>query len=93
MNAPLVPDALSIPDACEMASVGRSTIYAAITEGRLKARKLGRRTLILRDDLAHFLAALPQASAGPGALASRPENLKTPAFTPRKQRPVVNSET
>ena len=52
--------ALSISDACEMAGVGRTTVYAAIAEGRLKARKLGRRTLILRDDLMHFLVALPE---------------------------------
>ena len=63
MNAPTAkfcPDALSISEACEMASVGRSTIYTAIAEGSLKARKLGRRTLILRDDLSHFLVALPE---------------------------------
>jgi excisionase family DNA binding protein len=63
MNAPTVnfyPDALSISDACETAGVGRSTIYAAIAEGQLKARKLGRRTLILRDDLTQFLIALPE---------------------------------
>jgi excisionase family DNA binding protein len=63
MNAPtsnFYPGALSISDACEMAGVGRTTIYAAIAEGRLKARKLGRRTLILRDDLTHFLVALPE---------------------------------
>ena len=63
MNAPtsnFYADALSISDACEMVGVGRTTIYAAIAEGRLKARKLGRRTLILRDDLTHFLVALPE---------------------------------
>lgn len=63
MNAPtsnFYLGALSISDACEMSGVGRTTIYAAIAEGRLKARKLGRRTLILRDDLTHFLVALPE---------------------------------
>ena len=60
MNVP-VANALSIADACKMAGVGRTTIYEAIAEGRLKARKLGRRTLILRDDLpTQFLAALPE---------------------------------
>jgi excisionase family DNA binding protein len=63
MNAPtanFIPDALSISDACEMAGVGRSTIHAAIAEGRLKARKFGRRTLIVRDDLMNFSVALPE---------------------------------
>ncbi len=59
MNVP-VANALSIADACKMAGVGRTTIYEAIAEGRLKARKLGRRTLILRDDFTQFLAALPE---------------------------------
>ena len=89
MNAPTAnfyPDALSIPDACEMASVGRSTIYAAIAEGRLKARKLGRRTLILRDDLTYFLVALPEVSAGPGALAGRSGNLNRTASAPRSPK-------
>lgn len=36
--------------------IGRSTIYAAIAQGRLKAVKVGRRTLILRDDLHAWMA-------------------------------------
>jgi len=49
----------SIPEAAEVASIGRTKIYEAIKSGNLVARKHGKRTIILRDDLRAFLAALP----------------------------------
>lgn len=49
----------SIPEAAEVASIGRTKIYEAIKSGNLVARKHGKRTVILRDDLRAFLAALP----------------------------------
>jgi excisionase family DNA binding protein len=55
-------EALSIPQACAMAGIGRTKIYEAIAEGSLKARKCGKRTLVLRDDLREFLASLPCAA-------------------------------
>jgi excisionase family DNA binding protein len=54
-------EGLSIAEACAAAGIGRTKLYEAIADGRLKARKLGKRTLILRDDLFQFLAALPPA--------------------------------
>src|SRR5262249_31190550 len=54
-------EALTIPEACAASRVGRTILYRAINEGRLVARKLGKRTLILRSDLRQFLAALPSA--------------------------------
>jgi excisionase family DNA binding protein len=55
------PLAVSIADAVRLAGVGRTTIYAEIREGRLVARKVGKRTLIGRDDLAEWLTKLPHA--------------------------------
>jgi excisionase family DNA binding protein len=49
----------SVDSACEAADVGRTSIYEAIRAGELKARKLGRRTIILDDDLREWLASLP----------------------------------
>ena len=49
----------SIDDVIEITSLGRSSVYEEIRLGRLRSRKLGRRTLILHDDLADWLASLP----------------------------------
>jgi excisionase family DNA binding protein len=55
-------EGLSISEACAVAGIGRTKIYQAITAGNLKARKCGKRTLVLRDDLREFLASLPGAA-------------------------------
>jgi excisionase family DNA binding protein len=52
-------EALSIAEACVMAGIGRTKIYEAIASGKLTARKCGKRTLILREELRQFLASLP----------------------------------
>jgi excisionase family DNA binding protein len=51
----------SIAETCALTGLGRDTVYTAIRDGRLVARKLGRRTLITDDDLRQFLAGLPRA--------------------------------
>jgi excisionase family DNA binding protein len=53
--------AYSIAETCALTGLGRDTVYTAIRDGRLAARKLGRRTLITDDDLRQFLAGLPRA--------------------------------
>jgi excisionase family DNA binding protein len=55
-------EGLSIAEACAIAGNGRTKIYQAISDGSLKARKCGKRTLVLRQDLREFLAALPGAT-------------------------------
>lgn len=45
MNAP-EPLAYSVADACRVSSIGRTRLYQLIGEGRLQARKIGKRTLI-----------------------------------------------
>jgi excisionase family DNA binding protein len=62
MNTPasdLQREGLSILEACAVAGIGRTKIYEAILEGRLKARKFGKRTIVLRADLQTFLSGLP----------------------------------
>jgi excisionase family DNA binding protein len=49
----------TIKEVISMLGVGRSTIYAAIAHNRLKAVKLGSRTLILGDDLQRWIATFP----------------------------------
>jgi excisionase family DNA binding protein len=62
MDAPgseLQREGLSVLEACRVAGIGRTKIYEAIAIGSLKARKFGKRTIILRTDLQDFLSALP----------------------------------
>jgi excisionase family DNA binding protein len=64
--------AYTIAQACQAASLGRTTLFAAIKNGDLTARKYGSRTIILRDDLARFLENLPDARARYGQSYRRP---------------------
>jgi hypothetical protein len=43
--------------------MSRSEIYRAFHRGDLRAKKQGRRTLILRDELVRYLSALPNLQA------------------------------
>ena len=55
------PMAHSVEAAADRAGVGRTTIYAAIRDGALVARKCGRRTIVLTSDLQAWLSKLPHA--------------------------------
>jgi excisionase family DNA binding protein len=57
--------ALSVAEAAVEAGVGRDQVYGAIKSGQLIAKKWGRRTIIRRDDLEEFLAALPPLKLPP----------------------------
>ena len=50
--------AYSIEQVSEITSIGRTKIYEYINQGLLKARKVGKRTLILKRDLDDFLENL-----------------------------------
>jgi hypothetical protein len=51
--------ALTIFESCQVAGVSRTSLYAAIGRGELIARKRGRRTLVLVDDLKNWVNRLP----------------------------------
>ncbi len=51
----------TINEACESIGIGRTKLYREIDEGRIKPRKLGKRTIILADDLQNYLNSLPAA--------------------------------
>jgi excisionase family DNA binding protein len=61
------PLAHTISAACRISGLGRTTIYGALKSGALSARKCGRRTLILADDLDDFLHKLPPARGQPSS--------------------------
>lgn len=54
--------AFTIEQAGLVSGIGRSAVAVAVRDGRLSARKCGRRTVVLRADLQAFLSALPAAT-------------------------------
>lgn len=57
--------ALGIDDFCRLFGVGRTTAYSEIKSGRLRARKVGKRTLISFEDADNWLQSLPLMEAKP----------------------------
>lgn len=53
---------VTIDRAGEISGLGRTTIYKLIKEGHLKPKKVGRRTLILVEDLQSFIDSCPEMS-------------------------------
>ena len=51
--------ARTVKEACEVSRTGKTTLYGAIRHGDLVARKLGKKTLILEDDLRRWIEQLP----------------------------------
>jgi hypothetical protein len=51
--------AFTVPEFCERNNVGRDTVYGEIRTGRLRARKINRKTLILDVDEDAWRASLP----------------------------------
>jgi excisionase family DNA binding protein len=45
----------SVPEACQVASLGRTKIYELIDEGKIETRKVGAKRLILVGSLKSFL--------------------------------------
>jgi excisionase family DNA binding protein len=72
--------AYAIREACEASGIGRSSIYELLKSGALRARKHGKRTLILESDLRRWLEKLPELSR-PRVRRRRPPNL-TPEVRP-----------
>lgn len=56
--------AFRISEVVLVTGLPRSTIYELIGAGLLPARKVGMRTLVLRDDLLRFLESLPEKLPG-----------------------------
>ena len=50
---------MTVPDACARSGLGRTSIYEALKNGRVRARKAGQRTLIEAASLTEWLDSLP----------------------------------
>ncbi len=51
--------AYKIPEAVQVAPVGKTRLYEALNSGALRAHKQGAHTIIMRDDLEAWLRSLP----------------------------------
>ena len=55
---------ISIEAASKLTGIGRTKLYQAMKQGALKAKKFGKRTIILKEDLNSFLSNLDTYSVG-----------------------------
>jgi len=56
--------AYTIHEAVAATGIGRSTLYFHLKTGSLRPTKIGRRTVILADELARWLASFSNNSSG-----------------------------
>ncbi|MEA9781778.1 MULTISPECIES: helix-turn-helix domain-containing protein [Xanthomonas] len=47
---------LSVKEACAALSVGKSTFYSLVSAGQIQIFKIGKKSLIARDELTRFVA-------------------------------------
>jgi excisionase family DNA binding protein len=58
-----VPGAMTVKEFCEKTRTGKSNVYRLIKAGKLVARKIGTKTVILERDYLAFLDGLPKLPA------------------------------
>jgi len=51
-----------VDDLPHLTGFSRSTCYNLVADGRLPAKRLGKRIIVLRNDLEQFLRGLPSAA-------------------------------
>lgn len=55
---------LTVDELVAASGLGRTSVYAEIRDGRLVARKCGKRTIILASDAKAWLQGLPRLGGG-----------------------------
>jgi hypothetical protein len=53
--------AMTVSEFCKWASVGRTKLYAEVKAGRIKLRKIGSKSVVIRSDGEEWLRSLPIA--------------------------------
>ena len=57
------PEVFSIPEFCAWARVSRTTAFKEVAAGRLKARRIGRKSLVTLDAARAWVNSLPAMRA------------------------------
>ena len=66
----LTKAAYSVSELLETVPIGRTSVYAAIRDGKLKAKKFGRKTVFLAPDITAFLNSLSAKNNGGNHVAT-----------------------
>lgn len=53
------PVSLTVDDATQYCGIGRTKLYELIREGKFSARKMGKKTLLLTEELDAYIRSLP----------------------------------
>ncbi|MFN3725995.1 MAG: helix-turn-helix domain-containing protein [Allosphingosinicella sp.] len=61
------PMAVSVNEAAKIVGTSRTALYEALQRKELSAKKNGRRTVILREELKRYLENLPEYGLSPTA--------------------------
>lgn len=62
-----IPFVLSIREAVIASKQGRTSLFKAIEEGKIKAKKAGRRTLIEGSEFRRYITSLPASDGSQNA--------------------------
>jgi hypothetical protein len=66
--------AYSVDDVVKLVGIGRSLLFEELAAGRILAKKIGRRTVILETDLSAWLKSLPEKGRGDSKKAKPKSN-------------------
>ena len=56
----MLPELLTIPEFCQAVNLGKTSVYKLINDGRIRAVKLGKKTLLPKSEVADFIDGLPK---------------------------------
>jgi predicted DNA-binding transcriptional regulator AlpA len=56
-----IANALSVQDTMKATSLGRTKLYREMKLGKIAARKIGRKTVFISDEVVRYLNSLPMA--------------------------------
>lgn len=54
------PELLTINEFCRAINLGKTSVYKLINEGKVKAVKLGKKTLVPQSSVNDFISSLPK---------------------------------